>query len=106
PLAAAAGRSSASTPRRSRGRGPARPARRALPRRPWRVSDAAADPRGARTGRPAGRSTCASVVDRPPEEDAMVQSMFPILITRDLGRALGFHRELLGGIVTCQLPPS
>jgi lactoylglutathione lyase len=29
-----------------------------------------------------------------------VTSLFPILVTRDLGSALGFYRDLLGGVVT------
>jgi len=34
----------------------------------------------------------------------MVNSLFPILATRDLGAALGFYRDLLGGIVTYEFP--
>ena len=35
----------------------------------------------------------------------MVESAFPILVTADLGRALGFWQDLLGGTVTYQFPP-
>ena len=34
----------------------------------------------------------------------MVNSLFPILTTRDLGAALGFYRDLLGGTVTYEFP--
>jgi lactoylglutathione lyase len=34
----------------------------------------------------------------------MVTSLFPILATRDLGAALGFYRDLLGGTVTYEFP--
>jgi uncharacterized glyoxalase superfamily protein PhnB len=33
-----------------------------------------------------------------------VTSLFPILVTRDLGAALGFYRDLLGGTVTYEFP--
>lgn len=35
----------------------------------------------------------------------MVQSMFPILATRDLSGALRFHRDLLGGVAAFFLDP-
>jgi len=35
----------------------------------------------------------------------MFQELFPILTTRDLPRALGFYRDLLGFQVTYQFPP-
>ena len=34
----------------------------------------------------------------------MVTELFPILATRDVERALGFYRELLGGAVTFSYP--
>ena len=34
----------------------------------------------------------------------MVNSLFPILATRDLPGALGFYRDLLGGTVTYEFP--
>jgi lactoylglutathione lyase len=34
----------------------------------------------------------------------MITSLFPILVTRDLGAALGFYRDLLGGTVTYEFP--
>jgi lactoylglutathione lyase len=34
----------------------------------------------------------------------MVNSLFPILVTRDLRAALGFYRDLLGGTVTYEFP--
>ena len=34
----------------------------------------------------------------------MVNRLFPILATRDLGAALGFYRDLLGGSVTYEFP--
>ena len=34
----------------------------------------------------------------------MVNSLFPILTTRDLRAALGFYRDLLGGTVTYEFP--
>jgi lactoylglutathione lyase len=34
----------------------------------------------------------------------MVNSVFPILATRDLAGALGFYRDLLGGTVTYEFP--
>ena len=34
----------------------------------------------------------------------MVNSLFPILTTRDLGAALGFYRDLLGGAATYEFP--
>jgi lactoylglutathione lyase len=34
----------------------------------------------------------------------MVTSLFPILVTRDLGAALGFYRDLLGAQVTYEFP--
>jgi len=35
----------------------------------------------------------------------MFQEMFPILTTGDMGRALGFYRDLLGFQVSYQFPP-
>jgi lactoylglutathione lyase len=35
----------------------------------------------------------------------MFQEMFPILTTGDMGRALGFYRDLLGFRVSYQFPP-
>ena len=35
----------------------------------------------------------------------MIQSAFPIIVTADLPRALGFWRDLLGGQVSYQFPP-
>ena len=35
----------------------------------------------------------------------MFSSLFPILATPDLSRALGFYRDLLGGVVSYQFPP-
>ncbi|MFC3739509.1 VOC family protein [Paractinoplanes deccanensis] len=35
----------------------------------------------------------------------MFDEVFPILTTPDLGRSLGFYRDLLGGKVTYQFPP-
>jgi lactoylglutathione lyase len=35
----------------------------------------------------------------------MFDSLFPILATPDLSRALGFYRDLLGGVVAYQFPP-
>ena len=35
----------------------------------------------------------------------MIESAFPIVVTADLGRALGFWQDLLGGTVTYQFPP-
>jgi lactoylglutathione lyase len=35
----------------------------------------------------------------------MFDGIFPILSTHDLPRALGFYRDLLGGVVTYQFPP-
>ena len=34
----------------------------------------------------------------------MVKSLFPILVTRDLARTLGFYRDLLGATVTYEFP--
>ena len=34
----------------------------------------------------------------------MISELFPILSTRDLERALGFYRDLLGGTVTYSFP--
>jgi lactoylglutathione lyase len=34
----------------------------------------------------------------------MFSEIFPIVVTADLGRALGFYRDLLGGTVTYQFP--
>ena len=34
----------------------------------------------------------------------MITSLFPILVTRDLGSALGFYRDLLGATVTYEFP--
>src|SRR5262245_48090540 len=34
-----------------------------------------------------------------------VESSFPIISTPDLERALGFYRDLLGGVVTYAFPP-
>ena len=36
----------------------------------------------------------------------MFTSAFPIVSTPDMGRALAFYRDLLGGKVTYQFPPS
>ena len=36
----------------------------------------------------------------------MVDEIFPILTTPDLVRCLGFYRDLLGGTVTYQFPPT
>jgi lactoylglutathione lyase len=35
----------------------------------------------------------------------MVESAFPILTTGDLERALGFYRDVLGGVVSYAFPP-
>lgn len=35
----------------------------------------------------------------------MFNELFPIVSTPDLARALGFYRDLLGGMVTYQFPP-
>jgi lactoylglutathione lyase len=35
----------------------------------------------------------------------MIESAFPIVVTADLSRALGFWQDLLGGTVTYQFPP-
>jgi lactoylglutathione lyase len=35
----------------------------------------------------------------------MFRSAFPIVSTPDMARALGFYRDLLGGVVTYQFPP-
>jgi lactoylglutathione lyase len=35
----------------------------------------------------------------------MFQELFPILVTADLPRALGFYRDLLGFEVSYQFPP-
>ena len=35
----------------------------------------------------------------------MFTSAFPIVSTRDMPRALGFYRDLLGGKITYQFPP-
>jgi lactoylglutathione lyase len=35
----------------------------------------------------------------------MIESAFPIVVTADLGRAVGFWQDLLGGTVTYQFPP-
>jgi len=35
----------------------------------------------------------------------MTRSMFPILTTTDVDRALAFYRDLLGGVVGYQFPP-
>jgi lactoylglutathione lyase len=35
----------------------------------------------------------------------MIESVFPIITTPDLERALGFYRDLLGGAVTYAFPP-
>jgi lactoylglutathione lyase len=34
----------------------------------------------------------------------MFSQVFPIIVTADLGRALGFYRDMLGGKVTYQFP--
>ena len=34
----------------------------------------------------------------------MIESAFPIVVTADLSRALGFWQDLLGGTVTYQFP--
>src|SRR5918994_1963160 len=34
----------------------------------------------------------------------MITSLFPIMVTRDLGAALGFYRDLLGATVTYEFP--
>lgn len=34
----------------------------------------------------------------------MIKSLFPILTTPDIARALGFYRDLLGGTVTYEFP--
>ncbi|GAA0447829.1 hypothetical protein Ade02nite_60360 [Paractinoplanes deccanensis] len=39
------------------------------------------------------------------EELSVFDEVFPILTTPDLGRSLGFYRDLLGGKVTYQFPP-
>jgi lactoylglutathione lyase len=35
----------------------------------------------------------------------MIESAFPIITTPDLERALGFYRDLLGGVVSFAFPP-
>ena len=35
----------------------------------------------------------------------MIESAFPIITTPDLERALGFYRDLLGGVVSFTFPP-
>lgn len=35
----------------------------------------------------------------------MTESAFPIVTTPDLERALGFYRDVLGGVVSFQFPP-